>query len=290
MSKCKKYLRVYINGKKLRSTGSHSDDFNRILNYYFLRSSKLNDIDSVYNEILTLVKNKCKSIMDSVACIDIELVQKMYENKEECILDVIHVPYKFIKLDAIDRPINEVNSNCWICLFDSDYWKNTRSYDDIKKITEFPYFYKQQYYSERNLPMVSCVSNVITCENYSKHYKLYYTTPEGLCVPLSKLYDDYYDIEGLDHSWEPKSLVEFALRHNIKIGLVAYKTICMMYASYCYNEFISDDDLPLYNDFINVVVPDFGENHKAFTPSEIFYYESNPRWRYWKNNYETDTI
>ena len=64
----------------------------------------------------------------------------------------------------------------------------------------------------------------------------------------------------------------------------------MMYASYCYNEFISDDDLPSYNDFINVVVPDFGENNKAFTPSEIFYYESNPRWRYWKNNYETDTI
>lgn len=52
-------------------------------------------------------------------------------------------------------------------------------------------------------------------------------------MKLTDIFEDAWDIEVLDHSWEPASLVEFALRHDLKIGYESYKSLCMQYADYC---------------------------------------------------------
>ena len=106
--------------------------------------------------------------------------------------------------------------------------------------------------------LVSRVKNVITCENYCKWYSLYFINDKDEVCELSDLYDDYFDIEYRDHTWKPSSVVEFAIRHNLHIGKVAYEAIVRMYAENFYGDHIPDSDLPSHDDYCKVIKPDFG--------------------------------
>lgn len=122
------------------------------------------------------------------------------------------------------------------------------------------------YKSERDLELISHVTDVITCENYCKWYSLYYIQSDGTVSILSDLYDTFFDeIEFRDHSFEPKSVVKFALKHGLNIGLDAYKAICYMYAEYCeYEDRIPKEHLPTSAELSYVLLEDYGNWSKCF--------------------------
>lgn len=121
--------------------------------------------------------------------------------------------------------------------------------------------------------LVSTRVGMLSCKNYCKWYDLYYVMtsdefseyklnhpsyvgneiiPLSEYIPESSLEIDYYD-----HSWKPKSIVEFAINHNIKIGTESYKAMVNMY----FENFWEDisKDLPLLEDLEKVLVNDGGD-------------------------------
>ena len=113
------------------------------------------------------------------------------------------------------------------------------------------------YKNEREHELVAHVPGVITCENYCKWYNLYYIDVDGSVSILSDLYDEFFDeVEYLDNAFEPKSLVAFALKHKLYIGLESYKAMCYMYAENfdIRNESIPDDHLPTMQDLSSVLM------------------------------------
>lgn len=109
-----------------------------------------------------------------------------------------------------------------------------------------------------NHVLVSNVKNVITCENYCKWYHLYYIDDNGTVHPLDKIYPDAWDIDYRDHSWRPRSVVEFAIKNNLKIGFHSYIAMVCMYNEAVYHE-LCDYDLPTKEDLDKVIVPDNGD-------------------------------
>ena len=70
------------------------------------------------------------------------------------------------------------------------------------------------YKSTRDIDLVSHVPNVITCENGTNWSSLYYITSDGYVVVLSDKYDTFYEyVKQYKHSFEPKSVVDFAIYH-----------------------------------------------------------------------------
>lgn len=130
------------------------------------------------------------------------------------------------------------------------------------------------YKSDRNNNLVSHIPGMITCENYCKWYDLYYIDNNGTVYMVSELYDDFNDdVAYVDHSWEPKSLVEFAIKHKLYIGFQSYKAICYMYyetiqhrvADSC----IPDDDLPTMTELKSVLLEDYGDWSYCFSGSAL---------------------
>lgn len=123
------------------------------------------------------------------------------------------------------------------------------------------------YKTEGDNALVAHVTGVITCENYCKWYDLYYIDVDGSVSVLSDLYDEFFDeVEYLDNAFEPKSLVAFALKHKLYIGLESYKAICYMYAEHfdIRNESIPDDHLPTMQDLSHVLIEDYGNWSNCF--------------------------
>lgn len=124
------------------------------------------------------------------------------------------------------------------------------------------------YKSERDIELISHVPGVITCENYCKWYSLYYVDKDGNVNKLDDLFDDFYDeVNCLDHSFEPASLVKFAIKHNLSIGLESYKAICYMYAEYGYDggPITAPHHLPTMKELNLVLVEDYGDWSKCFS-------------------------
>lgn len=301
MSRYKKYLRVYINGKKVRSTGTHIEDFKDVLNYFsiyenffdtfeiknfnifstFKFTKSVNEIFSTFNteqvqEKIDKIKVK-KILNDSVRrinkedkCIrfDIELVNKVIRdgNLEEIIVP-LHIRYKFIKVK------NKNGEKCWIYASDNVYNSINTDFYDVK-------LYKYNLYNT-NKTLISHIPNVITCENYSTFSSLYYTLDNGEYKLLSDICNKVDNIDFLDDTWIPVSLVKFAIENNLKIGLEAYKAICQSYANLLDCEYIDKYNLPSYDEFKSVIVEDYGERHNVLPQYQNHEYESYEKWRYY---------
>lgn len=175
---------------------------------------------------------------------------------------------------------------------------NTMSFDKARKNMKWKYELRHlteenicpmsfDYHSERDMELISHVPYVITVENYVKWYNLYVTT--GLdskdvtvnildkevtdtksckAIELSKLFpESLNDISYLDHSWLPKSVVEFAIKHNMQIGRMAFNAIISRFYEQAKVTPKSQDDidynflntiLPTKEDYEKVIVEDYG--------------------------------
>lgn len=118
------------------------------------------------------------------------------------------------------------------------------------------------YCSERNNELIARRARLITCENYLKWYDLYYTTNAGTACRLGDLLEDVYDIDYYDHAWKPVSVLEFAKKHGLKVGLVSYIAIVLRWN---YSRSVNDSnqwknkqDLPTYKLFDEIVKDDYG--------------------------------
>ena len=122
------------------------------------------------------------------------------------------------------------------------------------------------YKSTRDIDLVSHVPNVITCENGTNWSSLYYITSDGYVVVLSDKYDTFYEeVKQYKHSFEPKSVVDFAIYHGLKIGLESYKAMCYMYAKECeYKKNIPNTHLPSMDELCFVIVEDYGNWSNCF--------------------------
>ena len=122
------------------------------------------------------------------------------------------------------------------------------------------------YKSIRNIELISHVGNIVTCENGAMWNDLYYITPDGGVLSLSEKYNTFYDkVIQKDHTFEPKSVVEFAIYHGLFIGLESYKAICHMYAEvYNYKNRIPNEHLPSMTFMSYVVKEDYGDWSNCF--------------------------
>lgn len=111
--------------------------------------------------------------------------------------------------------------------------------------------------------LVSRISGVITCEDYCKWYDLYYIDGDTGIRKLSEYLPESLDeLEYLDHTWKPSSVIEFAIKHNLKIGRASYEAIVCRWAEnkewkYGYYQ-IPDNELPKFSDAIQCIVEDHG--------------------------------
>lgn len=116
-----------------------------------------------------------------------------------------------------------------------------------------------KYKSERNKGLISQVPGVITCEDYCKWYNLYYIESNtGVVCKLGDVWWDAIGIEYRDHTYQPRSVVEFALKHNLKIGRMSMEAIIYRWRENYYEEGIPLDELPKFEDAIKCVVEDNG--------------------------------
>lgn len=122
---------------------------------------------------------------------------------------------------------------------------------------------KSIFNSERQNLLSSRIGRVITCENYCKWYDLYYTLDFNECRKLSDLFDDSFDIDYRDHSWRPVSVLEFAKKHELKVGLVSYIAMILRWCETNDVELISENDLPSYELFNDIIVDDYGSIDKC---------------------------
>lgn len=290
MSKMKKYTRVYVNGKKVQSTGSHADDRKRMIDMWMLNNPE-EDIRHIFRE-LAGKQYSCQH----QAVIEIEIMGDC-DGKPDG-QDTIYPPYRLINASPVlldddfitspnfkfestesvfDKSISIDGYNNWILITDDE---------EFSKKLPFPNIYvpKNVFVSDRDIPLVSWVNGVITCENWCKHYSLFYITEDNKVMTLTDMFEDAWDIEGLDHSWEPASLVEFALRHDLKIGYESYKALCMQYADYRGKSetpgdtYIPKHSLPSSMDLNKVIKYDYGVRTRCQYPSWAYDYESNPSW------------
>jgi hypothetical protein len=255
MSRYKKYLRVYVNGKKRRSSGSHKDDFIRIFNMFNISNF---DCAPQSNNM-----NKLKFLFDHFN------IEKRYENKASFDLELVqnkkclahkHLPFRFLKLKTID------GSSRWICTFNNNY--------------DLPYLfdiYLQDYKLSNNKSLISAIPNVLTLPNDDNDFGLYYTLNEG----YRKIRDFESESDKLTKSYVPNDLIEYAVRHGLKIGLEAYKANCQRFANEMGVKYIDPEFLPSYYYFENTVVEDYGDRSYVNLPSQNHEYESHEKWRYY---------
>lgn len=114
--------------------------------------------------------------------------------------------------------------------------------------------------SERGFPLIAHAKNMVTCEDHNKWYHLYYIDDKGQVSPLDKLYDDFDDIvRTMDHSYNPKDVVEFCKNHELKIDAASYNAIIdmwMEYNEYCDISDLDDDDTPNMEDADAIITTD----------------------------------
>lgn len=159
-----------------------------------------------------------------------------------CIFDTLQDAY----LDMIDK----LNNGEIIAIVKYDPNYDTNDHNSSYKVPK-------GHSHGVNHTLVSNVKNVITCENYCKWYHLYYIDDNGIVSTLDRLYPDAWDIDYRDHSWRPRSIVEFAIKHNLKIGFRSYIAMVCMYNEAIYHE-LCDYDLPSKEDFDKVIIADEG--------------------------------
>lgn len=114
--------------------------------------------------------------------------------------------------------------------------------------------------SERGIPLIAHAKNMVTCEDHNKWYHLYYIDDKGQVNPIDELYDDFYDIvRTRDHSYNPKDVIEFCKKHELKIDAASYNAIIDMWIEYTDYYDISDlddEDLPTMEDASAIVTTD----------------------------------
>jgi len=167
--------------------------------------------------------------------------------------------------------VNLTNPHICACVFDSvddalaDMQQKVVSKEIVgyvplvdKEPADYKFFVPKTHH-----PLVSIIPNVITCEDYCKWYDLYYIDDNHDIYTLDHLYSDARDIDYRDHSWRPRSIVEFALKHNLKIGEMSYFVMVAMWAEAIERK-VDNYDLPTYEDYMKVIVPDHGTWYKCF--------------------------
>lgn len=142
-----------------------------------------------------------------------------------------------------------------------------------------------RYLSDRKkieAPLVSNEFDVILVEDWCKWYCLYYLTHDenNNEILISFTFGDI--IDGCDHYYYPKSIVDFALKNNLKIDAVSYIAICKMYIEDALennNVAIPDSVLPSYEDLEKVI----SINKNSCCVS--FYISGEYDVHNWRNNY-----
>lgn len=127
----------------------------------------------------------------------------------------------------------------------------------------------EDYVSHRENDPIRLVTNkfnVIAVEDWNKWYGLYYLTKsenneENL---IMFTYGDI--IDGGDHYYYPNTIVEFALKNNLKIDAVSYIAICKMYIDDVLgpNDIIPNRVLPGLDDLAKVIVENPDSYHSSF--------------------------
>lgn len=266
MSKTKKYLRIYVNGKKIRSTGSHPSDYKSVLNMFMLKNGD-EDITRVLYSISGAVKL-------SQIIINIETVRKTAGVVTHLVEH--HVPYRFINTDFVHEHTSPFwkyktisPESKWVLLIDSD--------NELNHTIKTPHYgYNIPYKSKEGTPLISHVPRTITCKNFPYWDSLYFTDLGHNVTPLHMLYSDANKIEGVHITndsgykyclWRPKSLVEFAIKHDLSIGTNSYIAICFNYAKFLGMSLT--DDLPTEEDLRTVLTYDYGDYSKCVSPREF---------------------
>ena len=131
-----------------------------------------------------------------------------------------------------------------------------------------------RFVSDRNIELVSTIKNVITVENYCKWYSLYFINENGEVKKLDDVFPEAEQIIFCDNAWEPASVVEFANKNNLSLGLYSFIALIDRYIEATDNNIFSDDYLPPRDLFDSVIVNDYGDIYKCcFDTSHLSYYD-----------------
>lgn len=127
-----------------------------------------------------------------------------------------------------------------------------------------------KFISERNIELVSTIKNVITVENYCKWYRLYFINENGEVKILDDVFPEAEQIPFCDNAWEPASVVEFANKRNLSLGLYSYIALIARYCEATNSAILSDEYLPSKELFDSVIVNDSGDIYNCcFDTSEL---------------------
>ena len=150
--------------------------------------------------------------------------------------------------------------------------------------------------SERGIPLIAHDpgdTGVVTAEDYVKWYDLYYIDKKWNVHKLGDLYPDFYEeVRIMDHSWNPRDVVDFCCKHELKLDRVSFSAILDMWAEYsydCIRDDIEPTDLPSKSRLSKVLVDGAG---LRLTYTE--YYQSTGCWNrsigYTEYKYEETSV
>ena len=149
---------------------------------------------------------------------------------------------------------------------------------------EYGYYLSDRHDSDMKL--VTNMFDVITVEDYCKWYSLYYLTMTKDYIPILISFTFGDIIDGVDHCYYPYSIVEFAIKNNLKIDVISYIAICKMFMEdrELLDEKIPDKFLPKKEDLESVLVNASG-NCRTFYLNHL--YDSMTYIKYTKDEINT---
>lgn len=111
------------------------------------------------------------------------------------------------------------------------------------------------YITNRGLCLVSNLPGTITVEDHNKWHDLYYIDDNGIADKLSDKFGENIckELESKEHFY-PIDVVDFALKHGLKIEYLSYTAICQMYIEDSGNFNVPEEYLPTYNNLSKVLV------------------------------------
>lgn len=244
------YFRLFANTTKVRSHGNSKSSINyeieRYKNFNTLTSAIPGKEKFVGNTIYFTIQIVKQNKNEKRVIKQFQLPTKIY------IADKKGFCYQYLKLELKEKVNPTFNDKEFV---NKSFY--TIPYEDIAIVKD-----------NKNLNIVS--KNLfrkiplITVANYNKWYDLYLYYESNIMAFYSE------SIRTINHSYNPKDVVEYAIKMGFKIGLGAYRAIVLMYCEnkelYCDGSYIlNNDELPNKTDLEKVIEFDYGDFMNTIT-------------------------
>ena len=252
-----KYIRIYCNDVKIRSTGKEKWYRDQIL----IQLNIIKGYDGNYDDCLFMHPNEVRDFSEPAIIKN----PNCFNNIRVDLVNISRRSKKKVVINSFVSPIS--------AMYDSNEERICIKFNNPNM--------NKNILSPRNIPFVSNMQNIITCENWNKRYDLFIIDSDN---NVKSVYENYplVNVDILNHTYVPYSLLKFCKDNNLKIGKSCYEMLILEFneefKDYCRtraDKNIFEENkkyLPTKEIYDEVVVEDYGYFNQYKRPENFKIY------------------